>query len=52
MASIIDKNRENRLGWLGLVLRRVETVAINVVKNIRITWIVEGKWETKNKVVF
>ena len=34
VASIVDKMRENRLRWLGHVLRREETEAVRLVKEM------------------
>ena len=39
VASIVDKMRENRLRWLGHVMRREETSAVRVVMKMN----VEGK---------
>lgn len=33
VVSIVDKMQENRLGWLGHVLRRENAEAVEVVKN-------------------
>ena len=36
VASIVDKMRENRLRWLGHVLRREETEAVRLVREMHV----------------
>jgi len=36
VAPIVDKMRENRLRWLGHILRREKTEAVSVKKNISV----------------
>jgi len=36
MASIVDEMRENRLRWLGHIIRREKTEAVSVTKNMSV----------------
>jgi len=48
VASIVDEMRENRLRWLGHVLRRQEGKAMRSVKEI---YVEERKWRPEKKTV-
>jgi len=42
VASIVDKMCENRLRWLGHVLRREKTEAVSVTKNMSVDGKIDG----------